>query len=167
MENYIVINGKKAELTEEQLEKLGIKSNDKVEWASFFERNRGASFSYINAMGIVHSDPDEYTHADDLCFDNANYCHDETLMNQRALHETLNRHLWRASVITGELDNPWCMDNYHYYIYYDKGSGTLKVENNYMCHIQGTCYFPSEESAQSAIDNIVKPFMEKHPDFVW
>ena len=31
-ENYIVINGKKAELTEEQLEKLGIKTSNNKRW---------------------------------------------------------------------------------------------------------------------------------------
>ena len=45
MENYIVINGKKAELTEEQLEKLGIEVKDDC-----FKRKIGELFFILITM---------------------------------------------------------------------------------------------------------------------
>lgn len=48
MDNYIVINGKKAELTQEQLEKLGIVVEKKDPFA--FSEDK---YYFINAMGTL------------------------------------------------------------------------------------------------------------------
>lgn len=113
--------------------------------------------SYVNSGDFM----------DKQLFDIANACKDVALMKQRALHETLSRLLWRASIEAGELANPWDGNHEHWEIYCDEDSNTLKVDYHYLGHIQGACYFPSEESAQSAIRNIVKPFMAEHINFVW
>lgn len=49
-ENYIVINGKKMDLTEEQLKQLGIEVRKNP-----FERSaKGGRYFYINVHGAVH-----------------------------------------------------------------------------------------------------------------
>lgn len=102
----------------------------------------------------------------DLCIEFANACKDKKLMEQRALHEILNRLLWRASIEAGELKNSWD-DNKHYYIAYQLNLGGDWIIDSHENIVANQIYFPSKESAQSAIDNIVKPFVKEHPDFVW
>ena len=84
MENYIVINGKKAELTEEQLKALGIKIDlFELELCKYF---------YIDFYGEVIEDDSNFNYLASVSKHKiANYCKDENIMKQRALHETLNR----------------------------------------------------------------------------
>lgn len=151
MENYIVINGKKAELTEEQLIKLGIKTEDLKE-----------------KYPVVK---EQYIRVGTAFYNVGSYCKDKDIMEQRILHETLNRLLWRASVQAGEANNPWGIDNgrhndRHYTIFYN--TLTQRWVIDFACMLRGNAiYFPTAESANDALENIVKPFMAEHPDFVW
>lgn len=94
----------------------------------------------------------------------ANACKDETLMKQQAMRETLNRLLWRASVEAGEPNNPWDGHHLHISINCESPHYILSTLGN---HTIGCIYFPSVESAEKARENIVKPFLKEHPDFVW
>lgn len=234
MENYIVINGKKAELTEEQLEKLGIKTEDPEEKyppkfkvgdrvkvtcstrtmgrgeeykgkvftikavyklsdypfgparaygieknyvvfenelelfenEDLFKRAYGALYHYICDASGVQVRQEYFNEGDEHLHEIGNYCRDEDIMKQRALHETLNRLLWRASVIAGELDNKWEVPTRHYYIYKDCRDDIFRVYYNDSDNA-GLVYFPSEKAARDAIKNIIEPFIKEHPDFVW
>ena len=96
----------------------------------------------------------------------ANYCRDEEMMKQRALHETLNRLLWRYSETHGG-DNSWeTADNLHHFIYMGVVSG-LAVMYSIAAKAQGVVYFKDEATARSAIEEVVNPFLEAHPEFVW
>ena len=95
MDNYIVINGKKAELTEEQLRALGIEVSNA---ASFRRAEEGEDYWYIDSMGKVSRFAEEFSGFDTECYNVANYCTDKALIEQRALHEILNRLLWRFSM---------------------------------------------------------------------
>lgn len=157
MENYIVINGKKAELTEEQLRQLGIE----VEKETPFKRvPDGKSYYYIEYSGEVESDSDDRVENDDKCYAIANYCTDKNLMQQRAWHETLSRLLWRYSM---EHDGDKICVNDHYAI--------CKAKDNFSVICAGYGYlmpsFINRQTAQNAIDEIVKPFLAEHPDFKW
>lgn len=99
MENYICINGKKTELTEEQMKTLGIE----LPKTSPFNRvkyMRDAYF-YIASDGCVYTDLDGRGNVSNHRFNAANYCTDKAIMEQRALHETLSRLLWRFSEQNG------------------------------------------------------------------
>lgn len=164
MENYIVINGKKAELTEEQLIALGIKikNNDP------FELELGEYF-YINPSGEVIED--YYT---SVCFTTenrynvANFCTDKDLMEQRALHENLSRLLWRYSmrhdgdkIIYGDSSNK-------YYIYFKNSNINYPLVSHWNASATiGETFFYSESIANDAIEEVVKPFMKAHPEFKW
>lgn len=162
MTNYICINGKKAELTEEQLKALGIE----LPKASPFERvKEDEIFYYIASTGEIGTTRECLNGFDTKCFISANYCTDKSLMEQRALHETLNRLLWRYSMEHDGNKITWnCSNNAKWYIYYSIVYKEWDVADAYTS-FNIDIFFYSEEIALNAIEEIVKPFMEAHPDF--
>ena len=183
MENYIVINGKKAELTEEQLKKLGIEIKKQNISELFDKHSADGIYFFIDSCGTVK---ESYPHVDictcssysyasmesyhDLAMDRyevANYCQDKKIMVQRALHETLNRLLWRFSMRNGGDEINWRnKEQDKFYIFWDYENNGFDIGIDDICKgIEQ--YFVSEEVAIQAIDKIIKPFMEEHPEFVW
>jgi hypothetical protein len=153
-ENYIVINGKRAELTEEQLKQLGIE----VPKANPFARmGCNEDYYFIDDEGEICKTCDTVFEFDNNRFEVANYCTDKAIMEQRALHETLNRLLWRYSMEHGGTGAP--------VICYSK------MENKFKTQLTCSNYFEpsfvSTQTAEAAIKEIVKPFMAAHPNFKW
>lgn len=164
MENYIVINGKRAKLTEEQLKQLGIVPEKK----SCFERCESyEQYYYISYASIVESDIEQNTDVDELLYKNANYCTDKIIMKQRALHETLDRLLWRFSMENDGDKLDWSAYNPKYYIYFDYKKHEFKISYMNQYKTEMTVHFYSREIAERAIDEIIKPFIKEHPEFVW
>lgn len=163
MENYIMIDSVKIPLTDDQVKMMRSAKNKQ----SPFKRNRGKSYYSIGFNGEVYEDMDLDANEDCLSYKVANYCTDKNLMSQRALHETLNRLLWRFSMENGECENPWDGSHQHYSIFFHYDFRQFRVAEVYWSHYAGDIYFPSRAIAVRAIDEIVKPFIEAHPDFVW
>ena len=165
-ENYIVINGKRAELTEEQLHHLGIKTPK----GNPFERTEEPKeYCYVGANGNVTRATDVRCPWDNQVFSIANYCTDKGIMEQRALHEILNRLLWRYSMEHdgSEIDwsNAW---QPKWSIFCDPAENEwLQVDFNRDVWQPGVIYFHTRETAEAAMMNIVIPFMKEHPDFKW
>lgn len=158
MDNYICINGVKIELTPEQLKKLGIEP-PKVD--PFIRVDDGDTYYMIDYYGEVVSVA-EYTDKEDYdLFKIANYCTDKSIMEQRALHEILNRLLWRYSM---EHDGDKIEENHHAIIKYRKG--TCEVYNTYGATL-GAIQFYDTCTARAAIKEIIEPFMKEHPEFKW
>lgn len=156
MTNYICIDGKKAELTEEQLKALGIELPN----ASPFKRaKKGTKYFSIVKNGTVDWHYENMDAFDKECFNAANYCTDKAIMEQRALHETLNRLLWRYSMMH---DGDKIKENCY---------GGIKCRNGVFesftayGHSVGRVQFYDEQIAENAIEQIIKPFMEAHPEF--
>lgn len=165
MENYIVINGKKAELTEEQLKALGIE----VEKDDPFKRVEcgDKDYYYISEAGDIEDTFDTSSNFDNRVYSIANYCTDKTLMEQRALHEILNRLLWRYSMQHGR-DKLIIGSDRKFCIYFDVPNNEWKTSQVCLTYAYpGEIYFPTREIAINAIEEIIKPFMEQHPEFVW
>lgn len=170
-ENYIVINGKRAELTEEQLENLGI--NTGVIKNPFARRvNKGygteEKYCYIASNGTVHSYSDKGGTGSTKRYEVANYCNDENMMKQRALHETLNRLLWRYSMEHDGDNIDWpstCYDKY--YIFYNYRLKCFDIDTDAAYRSLNTVYFSKECYAEKAITEIIEPFIKNNPDFVW
>ena len=154
-ENYIVINGKRAELTEEQLRQLGIKTENPFKRAMFRQ--------YFTICGTTEiACATDYGYAsNNRRFEVANYCTDEAIMKQRILHETINRLLWRYSMEYGgsEID--------------ETSFGAIKLRNNKVEAFKavsprvGEIRFASREIAENAIKEIIEPFMKEHSEFKW
>lgn len=160
--NYAVINGKRVELTDEQVKMLEIKRKNP------FERvTKGNAYYKITGYGNVDNYREDDDSTDQALYDAANYFNDDSLANQVALHQLLYRKLLKFAYDNGlEDDQPWDCDNKHYYVYYSHANKIFKTELNCEGKYSGV-YFPSLEAANRAIDEVIKPFMEEHPDFVW
>jgi hypothetical protein len=162
MENYIVINGKKAELTEDQLKALGIEA-PKVN--VFDRRKEGEKFYFINTRGEVEDTHETGCPWDNDVYNIANYCADETLMKQRVLHETLDRLLWRFSMANGGDKIDWeDTDTYKYTICYDCNNKQFFIDRFYYSKYTNIS-FCNEKIAQRAINEVIKPFIAAHPEF--
>lgn len=165
MDNYIMFEGKKIPLTKEQVAEL----KNQYKFKSPFERReRNEKYYYIDEFGNVCGRAEDFIIDNDVHFGVANYGADLELMRQRALHETLDRLLWRFSIENGEMDNPWDIRSNHYYIKVNKESKRPEFTVHGDFFKKGnTTYFLSKELAYRAIDEIIKPFMKAHRDFVW
>lgn len=168
MENYIMLEGNKIPLTDEQVKMLkDSKKPEKIEKSPFERVDSNSTYFYIDDCGIVEEEnvncylEDQYRHKV------ANYCTDKSLMIQRALHETLNRLLWRFSMENGEGENLWNCCNTHYEIYWSYDLASFNISCNVTVKSPTSIYFPTKEIANKAIDEIVIPFMEANPDFVY
>lgn len=163
--NYISINGKKIPLTDEQVDQ--IKSAGIVKDNPFKRVAKNMNHYYINFAGIVESVMDDYDIDDDACYQNANYCTDRKLMEQRALHETLNRLLWRFSMTHGgdEIERNNEADKLS--ICYDRKRDKFYFRGVSGCSNVTEICFNDTKTAKQAIEEIVKPFMKQHPEFVW
>lgn len=164
-DNYLMINGQKIEFTDEQKKQLGIVEEKKDCFDRVSYKEAYYSIKHNGKVGYYTDVTDVF---DDSVYSVANYCTDEELMNQRALHETLNRLLWRYSMIhDGDKINwndSWMTKWYIYYNIIDK-----RYDSDYHTagKTDGIIYFHTKGIALAAIEEIVKPFMEEHPEFVW
>lgn len=163
MENYIVINGKKAELTKEQLKKLGIEVKKKrnnpfnselEDNDSYFIIDEGVKTSFYNPITDKHR------------LDNVNSFNDKDFANQVYLHELLNRKLLKYSWDNEAEDCEWNGKNKHYYIYFDIVPRKFDVSSNWYNKYQ-TVYFSNKKVAKQAIYDVIEPFMKEHTEFVW
>lgn len=161
MENYICINGKKAELTEEQLKALGIelpKENP------FKRLSKTKPFYFITNKGKVELGVEVQDFHCEQLYGAANYCADKAIMQQRALHETLNRLLWRYSME----HKANRIDDKVWSITYNKADKELRAGwVNYQILFLNEVVFDTEEIAENAIKEVIKPFMKAHPEFKW
>ena len=173
MENYIVINGKKTELTEEQLKALGIEVEKKRNNPFNNEINKYEDMPYymIDHTDIENGVATEYTDGSDFektSIIRANNFNNKAFANQVMLHELLNRKLLKYAWDNNAEDCEWDKEGVilHYYIYFDSIKGYFDIDANQYYRSQ-TIYFSKAEVAKQAIEDIVKPFMEEHPEFVW
>lgn len=167
MENYICINGNKTELTEEQLKQLGIKIEKKRN--SPFTRHPNKLYWSINAMNVVAGQPDCNDNFDNSTYEVANYFNDYKFAEQVALHQLLYRKLLKYAYENNAIVDDWSdLDSRKFHLSMDVGDNKqLYIDWN--CKIKHDCavYFNSSKVAEQAIEDVVKPFMEEHPDFEW
>lgn len=164
MKNFISINGRTIELTDEQVQQITdtgiIKKNP-------FERTeRNKPYYWIDTMGGVEQTFEANFEVDALHYSRANYCTDKKMMKQRALHEILNRLLWRFSMENGGDEIDWNDESDKYYIYYSYPMNCFSF-GVAQCGKTNESYFIDKTTAERAIEEIIKPFMAEHPEFVW
>lgn len=160
-DNYAVINGKRVELTDEQVAALGIKR------VNPFERvESNEYYYYVRADGRV----DVYTNADDMVdkaiYAACNHFTDEAFAKQVALHQLLYRKLLKFAYDNAAEDVEWNNRNNHWHIFYNYDDECFDIQRNDGFKYQSV-YFASPSAAEKAIENVVMPFLKEHPDFVW
>lgn len=161
--NYIVINGKKSDLTNEQMELLGIKVRNNP-----FERVSKNDFYYIiSDKTRVMYYPDEEDETDRELYNSVNYFNDKEFAVQVALHQLLYRKLLKFAYDNGcEDTKEWDGNNIHWTIGYSVDYETFFMYSKALHKTQGV-YFSSKEGTQRAIKEVVEPFIKEHPEFVW
>ena len=162
-ENYIVINGKKAELTVEQIKALGIE----VRKNPFDRAGKYEGYYCIKETGEIYTYYDDGGSFDNILYAESNYFNDKSFAEQIALHQLLYRKLLKFAYDNGFEDTEeWNGGNEHWAIRYNsyRNEFRLYYQDGYKAH---EVYFSSEEGAERAIKEVVKPFMKEHPEFVW
>ena len=168
MDNYICIDGVKVLLTDSQISELrAILEKREAEKNSPFKRQyNNNDYYYINGYGEVSDARESGDSFDLVCYDNANYCTDEELLDQRALDEILARQLWRYSIEHGGDKLDWSnRQQDKFAIYHDVANDSFYITNNVGCQTINTTYFVDRETTLNAIKEVVEPFMKEHPSF--
>lgn len=163
MENYIMLNGKKIPLTEEQIKLI---QAEEVKKSPFDRADEGETYYYINHSFDIYNDSEFHYEDDDDCYRCANYCTDENIMKQHALHMLLNNLLWRYSMTHGG-DQMLFEQNTakKYCIYYDNYNKDFYIYDSVYSKFLGNVYFIDAKNAKAAIEEIVMPFIKAHPEF--
>ena len=162
-DNYAVINGKKIELTGEQIKALGLEERKNP-----FKRVANGNVYYrVTEYGNI----DEFIECSDLTdsnlYSNVNYFNDDSVAQQVALHQLLYRKLLKYAYDNECEDTAeWDGESAHWAIRYDD------LRNEFCPYYQDDyktrdVHFSSEDAAERAIHEVVKPFMKEHPEFVW
>ena len=164
----LIIDGKEIKLTEEQLKTLWIEKEEKRK--NPFEKPEEAEcYYFIDECGV---DNHLYYEEDDWNYkelrDAANMFNDGRFAEQVALHQLLYRKLLKFAYDNECEDSQIWGDNgiEHWHIMYDfvecisYADWASTSKNN-------DVYFSTKEGAERAIEEVVKPFMKEHPDFVW
>lgn len=158
MENYIVINGKKAELTKEQLEILGITSTS----SPFGARTKDRHAFYINEYGGIGATDAKCNTAarmDEI----ANVFNDCGYASQVAMHQNLYRQLLK---FRSEIEDEG--DKYPlFFITYSADCRIAPIYHPDEAKHFGEVYFNNPENAMRAVKEIVRPFLKAHPNFKW
>lgn len=164
-ENYIVINGKKIELTAEQLKALGIEVKEKRK--NPFERVE-LNKAYYMAGGMEYGeDIDLYSYIDDSYYECANYFNDKSFAQQVALHQLLCRKLLKFAYDNEcEDTEEWDGSNTHWTVRYNGNLDKFFAYSQERYKARDI-YFSSEEDTERAIHEVVEPFVKKHPEFTW
>nr|DAD96510.1 MAG TPA: hypothetical protein [Myoviridae sp. ctj3P51] len=160
--NYAVINGKRIELADEQAKALGIKRKNPFERVA-----DGDPYYYIATDSYIHSVHENYDQCNYDAYYSVNYFNDKDFANQVALHQLLYRKLLKFTYDNNCEDTAeWNGGNPHCYITYATDIADFVVGEDFVFKAHGI-YFASEEAAERAINEVVKPFVKEHPDFVW
>lgn len=170
MENYIMLDGKKIALTEEQIAQLRSTGSASGVSRRFnpFDRTEG---SYWYCMTDKESLISVEIHDDHDLFDNnmydkiANYFNNKDFATHVALNQLLYRKLLQYAYVNDLVDDkPWDGSTPHAFIaqyitgYFLSG---YTWTNKSPC----TVYFKSGVAANRAIKDVVEPFVQEHPDF--
>ena len=161
--NYIVINGKKAELTEEQLKQLGIEvGKDKRERVK-----AGGIFFFVDRSNCIDSYIDNRAPRSNYCYDTHNYFRTKEEAEEYAEVLEIKRQLMKfADEHNNEID--WKnAKKPKYFIVYEYHTCDLITNLGYTGKISEVIYFSSKEIAYQAIDEIGEDNIKKYLTYEW
>ena len=163
MNNYIMLNGKKIPLTDEQIKLI---QSDMPEKSPFNRVKGGELYYWVCSDFSVNCTPEAEIILDDGRFNAGNYCTDKDVMKQHALHMKLNNLLWQYSMTHGGDSIDWYdLGEIKVNIYYNAETDELGTIDYSIIKHFGAVPFVNKETAKAAIEKIVKPFIAEHPDF--
>ena len=161
-ENYLIIEGIKVPLTDEQVAMIkGTGALKLKEKSSFSRVEENDPYWLIDIDGRITQTYEHGYEADDEQFSCANYCSDKELIEERAIREKLSRLLWRFSMENGSKDIDWEDPNrfkYSICIYFDGKDLKWEIGKSIKCKCLNEVFFIDEDTARRAIREIVEPF---------
>lgn len=162
----LIINGKEVKLTEEQIKALDLALRRKL--LNPFERvKRGEEYYCIKETGEIYSYGDDRGSFDGILYAESNYFNDKQFANQVALRRMLYRKLLKFAYDNEYEDTAgWNETTPHWTIRYnaDLNKFFSYCQDGYKT--QGV-YFSTSRGAERAIEEVIKPFIKEHPEFVW
>ena len=162
----LTIDGKEIQLTDEQLKMLGIELETKRK-NPFEEVNRFEDYYFVEKNNEVHAYMNTDSSVDDQMYTSANYFNDKNFANQVALHQLLYRKLLKYAYDNEFEDEEWNGTNMHAYIIYNFTRKDYDIRWTRDEKEPGTVYFKTPTRATAALNEVVMPFVKKHPEFVW
>ena len=161
-DNYAVTNGRRIKLTDEQVKTL------EIERKNPFDRVDGDDRHYYTIVGwdvLRRADINDIT--DRGLYNAINYFNDKTFAKQVALHQLLYRKLLKFAYDNGFEDAAkWDGVTQHWHIIYNRVNDVF-ITMKKLASKDFTVYFSTEEGAERAIEEVVKPFVKEYPEFVW
>ena len=158
----LTIDGREVKLTKEQIKALGIDVDDGCVCDKV---GIGEAYYYIDGFGEVGYNHYVGDDIDEDYYTIGNYYRSESYAQQITLHQQLNNLLRRYSEQHGG-DAEWD-GGCHYFICRDTYNRKIYVNSCNVAKTFGAVYFNSREVANAAVEEVVKPFLDEHPDFVW
>lgn len=156
-ENYIVINGKRAELTKEQMEQFGIEVKENKRWRA---SSRGG-YWFVNADNLVDMAQEGYDIYDDFRYYFHNY------FQTREEVETYARVLETEMLLKKYADeHNGEFGDCRFYLIRPKTANELIELTYYNCRSR-TIFFSSREIAQNAIKEIGKDRIIEYLTYEW
>lgn len=161
MNNYIMLNGEKIELTDFQSNMIQMMVDDKkLGSRDIFDRvNKNEKYYLIAENGKVEEDEDIRDMVDDDLYYVANYCTDKQVITERSYDEVINRLLWRYAYRAngGKLDPNG--EGMKYTIIWNNTVNKFEVKaTDWSRDTLGAVYFKNLADAYAAIEDIVTPF---------
>lgn len=154
-ENYIVINGKKAELTEEQLKQLGIEvGKDKRERVKV-----GDVFFFVDSRGRIDSRFDNRFAFSSYCYDTHNYFKTKEEAEEYAKVLEIKRQLMKFA---DEYNGADSSQRKWFITYHTNSLDGIALSSSANTRDAETIYFSSKEIAKQAIDTIGKENIIKY-----
>ena len=157
-ENYIVINGKKAELTEEQLKQLGIEvGKDKRERVKVGDR-----FFFVDRSNCIDSRFDNRFALSSYYYDTHNYFKTKEEAEEYAEVLEIKRQLMKFADEHNDKIDWKDINQFGYVIYWNPCLNDIKICKNGFKMAPEIIYFSSVDIAQQAIDTIGKENIIKY-----
>lgn len=157
-ENYIVINGKKIELTEEQLKQLGIEVKKENPYQS-----DNAIHAFMNDDGRIEFEASMYVEPCKTIF--------QSFATRELAEQTYSRELLERKLRAYAYDHNSEQIDYKCrkiksVILYDHDLERFTITRCNGWNF-GIASFTSDKIAENAIKEVIEPFMKEHPNFKW
>lgn len=162
--NYIVINGKKAELTKEQLKQLGIEINKPKRWRA----KRADWYWCVGPDGHIHSYRDFFAENDNFNYDTRNYFRTETDAQEYAKVLETRRQLMKFADEHNDSPIDWNDEaSKKYSFVYDNELSKPFINRSITFRIPTSVYFSSERIAEQALAQIGEDKITKYLLYEW
>lgn len=167
--NYIMLNGEKVELTDVQVKDLTAALQKSQKQKTPFDKvTPGEKFFSCGLWDVETYFNDSVARALVAnVYEEANYFNDKDFARQVFLHQLLYRKLLKFAYENDCMDKSnWDGLTKHYFIAYRTELDAYDAAYCFDVKLP-TVYFSSMRAANQAIEEVIKPFIEKYPKFRW